>query len=719
MANELPNEVPNIPIPDLKKKEKEKKKAGAAWGSGGNAGAFEGATGGVGQGVGRAAASAARAALMSAGEGAAEMGVSEGAGFFGRFLATTMGKVVAAIVAALAIGAAGMIAAALFGANKAAKNGPDLGGIASNMRVHGDGDASGLDMARGAGRGDLKFEDGAKNGAPAKADEAKPADPNGDGKGAGDNKDGTPGDGNANGNGDNNGSENKDTLAHNLSGAKLSDGLGSKFGGGNVFGGSNKIGQGFSRSPLGFGKSTANRGKAGSLQKIAGHGDRSLNLGRRGIRNSRALGSLRAMAPMGSGMRNATTTEEASSAGLGQFEGSTPGVGTQAPAGPPGGTVTPPTPTGLDGTPQTPPTPNPSPDNTPWKDLVKQAHDTADTATNWILAASIICTALFALALIWLATGCCAWVAAIIFAILAIFAAIALAVIHMYGDQLHQLAQSIKGMGGTSQQGGKSEAEDISKMIDQISTDVNSLGYMDLIVAGAGGYGVYAKVSADNDALQKLGDSLDKNGQGAGSGDQTGVEGGHADGTGAHDPAHPTVDGGGGGCFIAGTPVATPDGARAIETIQAGETIYAIDPETYQLVPRRVVKAHIHVDLPVFRLALSDGRVLMTTEEHPFFDPLTRTYRSAGELKAGDRVVHLAAAEETALMPAAAGMMAGLPLAATTAYPTRAAAKRELTVVSAEPAGTRATVFNVTVEGRDLSNYLADGVLVHNVKNAK
>jgi uncharacterized protein YoxC len=347
--------------------------------------------------------------------------------------------------------------------------------------------------------------------------------------------------------------------------------------------------------------------------------------------------------------------------------------------------------------------------------LVKQAHDTADTAATWILAASIICTALFVLAYVWLATGCCAWVAAIIFAILAIFAGIALYVIHQYGDQLHQLAGTIKGMGGTSDQGGKSESQDISTMVDQIGTDVNSLGYMDLVVAGAGGYQVYQTVSADNDALQKLGDGLDQNAQGAGTGNQTGVTSGSSDGTGLHAGG----GGGGGGCFIAGTKVATPEGQRAIETIMAGETIYAIDPATYQLVPRRVVKAHVHPNWPLFKLVLSDGRVLMTTEEHPFFDPVTRTYRGAGELKPGDRVVHLQPAEAAELVPSAAGMMAGLPHAATHAYATRAASKRELTVVAAGPLASRADVFNVTVEGSDLSNYLADGVLVHNVKSVK
>src|SRR5206468_10478354 len=46
--------------------------------------------------------------------------------------------------------------------------------------------------------------------------------------------------------------------------------------------------------------------------------------------------------------------------------------------------------------------------------------------------------------------------------------------------------------------------------------------------------------------------------------------------------------GGGGGCFTAGTPVMTPAGPRPIESIRPGDVVYSVDEATRQLVPERV-----------------------------------------------------------------------------------------------------------------------------------
>ena len=44
-------------------------------------------------------------------------------------------------------------------------------------------------------------------------------------------------------------------------------------------------------------------------------------------------------------------------------------------------------------------------------------------------------------------------------------------------------------------------------------------------------------------------------------------------------------------CFSAGTDVETPDGERNIETIKAGDTVYAYDFETGQVVERRMQRS--------------------------------------------------------------------------------------------------------------------------------
>lgn len=178
-------------------------------------------------------------------------------------------------------------------------------------------------------------------------------------------------------------------------------------------------------------------------------------------------------------------------------------------------------------------------------------------------------------------------------------------------------------------------------------------------------------------------------------------------------PREPT-----GSCFAAGTRVATPDGQRAIESLNAGDKVYAVDPNTMELVTKRVLQTHRHLDKELLKLTLSDGRTLQVTEEHPFFDPGSRRWRAAGILAAGDRVVAvepLSASVAAIPMAPPARLMPDEKLALAQAGEGRQpSAARELTVASVERLGQRADVFNVTVEG--LSDYLAEGVLVHNMK---
>jgi hypothetical protein len=92
-----------------------------------------------------------------------------------------------------------------------------------------------------------------------------------------------------------------------------------------------------------------------------------------------------------------------------------------------------------------------------------------------------------------------------------------------------------------------------------------------------------------------------------------------------------------GNCFTAGTPLLTPDGDKPIEQFQPGDWILSRsehDPEG-PLEARLVEEVFVRV-APVLRLQVG-GRVIETTEEHPFYVH-GQGWRFAGELKAGDRL---------------------------------------------------------------------------------
>jgi predicted lipid-binding transport protein (Tim44 family)/uncharacterized membrane protein YgcG len=91
----------------------------------------------------------------------------------------------------------------------------------------------------------------------------------------------------------------------------------------------------------------------------------------------------------------------------------------------------------------------------------------------------------------------------------------------------------------------------------------------------------------------------------------------------------------GGGCFAGGTLIRTPLGQRSIESLAAGDSVLAVDPEN------RIVNARVNELLVtrsrVLRLETDRG-VLRTTTEHPI-RRLERGFARAGELKSGDRVL--------------------------------------------------------------------------------
>jgi hypothetical protein len=91
-------------------------------------------------------------------------------------------------------------------------------------------------------------------------------------------------------------------------------------------------------------------------------------------------------------------------------------------------------------------------------------------------------------------------------------------------------------------------------------------------------------------------------------------------------------------CFVAGTPLLTPTGAKAIELFKPGDLVLSrseSDPEG-PVSAKEVLATLVRVTL-VFDLHLP-GRVIKTTAEHPFF-VLGRGWVPAGELRQGDLLV--------------------------------------------------------------------------------
>lgn len=87
-----------------------------------------------------------------------------------------------------------------------------------------------------------------------------------------------------------------------------------------------------------------------------------------------------------------------------------------------------------------------------------------------------------------------------------------------------------------------------------------------------------------------------------------------------------------GGCFLPGTPVLTPDGSRPIETLQAGDSIYAFDENDMPVITRvldtyRVVRDHYY-------MLHTEHFEVNATAEHPFYT--SHGFVTVEDLKPGD-----------------------------------------------------------------------------------
>ena len=98
------------------------------------------------------------------------------------------------------------------------------------------------------------------------------------------------------------------------------------------------------------------------------------------------------------------------------------------------------------------------------------------------------------------------------------------------------------------------------------------------------------------------------------------------------------------GCFVAGTLVQTPDGAKPIESIQVGDLIAARDETTGETTFKPVLRLIHHENQDIVDVTLADGQgqqeTIQATPDHPFHVH-DRGWVQAGKLSAGDRVDRL------------------------------------------------------------------------------
>ncbi|WP_297957826.1 polymorphic toxin-type HINT domain-containing protein [uncultured Ruminococcus sp.] len=89
-----------------------------------------------------------------------------------------------------------------------------------------------------------------------------------------------------------------------------------------------------------------------------------------------------------------------------------------------------------------------------------------------------------------------------------------------------------------------------------------------------------------------------------------------------------------GGCFVAGTTVATIFGGKAIETIRPGDMVLASDPETGETAYKEVLDTYTYVKDTLVYVDVN-GETIETTKEHPFWVE-GQGWTKAEFLEAGD-----------------------------------------------------------------------------------
>jgi len=90
-------------------------------------------------------------------------------------------------------------------------------------------------------------------------------------------------------------------------------------------------------------------------------------------------------------------------------------------------------------------------------------------------------------------------------------------------------------------------------------------------------------------------------------------------------------------CFVAGTAVLTATGAVAIETIRAGDYVWAWDEETGQIALEEVLETYVNETDELIHVHVG-GKEIVTTPGHPFYTP-HKGWTKAADLRAGDILV--------------------------------------------------------------------------------
>jgi len=94
---------------------------------------------------------------------------------------------------------------------------------------------------------------------------------------------------------------------------------------------------------------------------------------------------------------------------------------------------------------------------------------------------------------------------------------------------------------------------------------------------------------------------------------------------------------GGNVCFVAGTLVQGADGPVPIESVEAGDLVWAWDEETGEVALKRVVQTFVNEATELVCVTVKGEEIVCTTE-HPFYSPV-KGWTAACKLRAGDILV--------------------------------------------------------------------------------
>lgn len=90
-------------------------------------------------------------------------------------------------------------------------------------------------------------------------------------------------------------------------------------------------------------------------------------------------------------------------------------------------------------------------------------------------------------------------------------------------------------------------------------------------------------------------------------------------------------------CFVAGTMILAAEGAKAIETVEVGDYVWAWDEKTGEVALKEVVETYVNETDELVHVFVN-GEEIVTTPSHPFYSPV-KGWTEAVHLRAGDILV--------------------------------------------------------------------------------